>query len=272
MAIIADQHLHSHFSGDSDCPMENMIRAAIDKGLKYITFTEHMDYDFPVTADTPAGYFEVNTDSYLYELLSLRAKYEDDIHVLFGIELGLQPHITRQNIMLTKAHEFDFIIGSSHLCNGRDPYYPAFYEGRTEREALEEYFRSELENINCYNYYDVYGHLDYAVRYCPSKGAGYSYADYTDVIDEILTTLIEKEKGIEVNTSALAKGLAQTNPCEDIVRRYRELGGELITVGSDSHDDKNIAYAFDRVGETLKKCGYRYYSLFEGRIPEYKTL
>lgn len=272
MAIIADQHLHSSFSGDSDCPMEKMVQAAIAKGLKYITFTEHMDYDFPVTPDTPAGYFEVNTDSYLYELLSLRARYENDIHILFGIELGLMPSVVRKNIMLTKAHEFDFIIGSSHLCNGRDPYDPAFFACRSEREALEEYFRSELENIRCYSYYDVYGHLDYAVRYCPSKGANYSYADYTDLIDEILSGLIEQEKGIEVNTGSLANGMSRPNPCEDIIRRYRELGGEIITIGSDSHDDRTIAFGFDRVTEMLKQNGYKYYSLFEGRIAEYKLL
>ena len=83
---------------------------------------------------------------------------------------------------------------------------------------------------------------------------------------------IEQEKGIEVNTGSLANGMSQPNPCEDIIRRYRELGGEIITIGSDSHDDRTIAFGFDRVTEMLKQNGYKYYSLFEGRIAEYKLL
>ena len=80
------------------------------------------------------------------------------------------------------------------------------------------------------------------------------------------------EKGIEVNTGSLANGMSRPNPCEDIIRRYRELGGEIITIGSDSHDDRTIAFGFDRVTEMLKQNGYKYYSLFEGRIAEYKLL
>ena len=100
MPITADYHVHSYFSGDSDTPMEQMVQTAIAKGLKHICFTEHMDLDFPyeVTGDKP-GMWEVNVDSYLYELLKMRNKYESQIKIQFGVEIGLQPQIARQNLI-----------------------------------------------------------------------------------------------------------------------------------------------------------------------------
>lgn len=272
MPILADQHLHSSFSGDSDEKMLDMIEEGIEKGLKSMTFTEHMDLHFPVSEETPEGIFELNTDSYLYDLLRYRAQYEDKIKILFGVELGLQPEIIRENLIYLKNHEFDFVIGSSHICNGKDPYYPAFYEGRSEREALEEYFNCIIANIDCFSNFDVYGHLDYIVRYCPSKGSTYSYFDYSDLIDTILKKLLAKEKGIEVNTGDLFGSLNAPNPCKDIIARYFELGGEIITVGSDAHNAKDIASGFDVICGMLKEIGFKYYSVFENRLPEYKRL
>lgn len=272
MAIIADSHLHSYFSGDSNTPMTEIIESAIQKGLKIITFTEHMDYDFPISEQDPPGHFEVNTDSYLYELLKNRSKYEDKIKILFGIELGLQPSCVRKNIMLQKSHEFDFIIGSAHLCHGKDPYYKDFYEGRTEHEAFVEYFNSVIENINAFHYFDVLGHLDYISRYCPSKGADYHYVDYADLLDEILRLLISNEKGIELNTSNLWRGYSEPNPSVDIIRRYKELGGEIITIGSDSHNVSNVGACFDTARDILINVGFKYYCIFENRLPEYKVL
>lgn len=143
MAIKADFHIHTSFSGDSDAPMEEMIQRAISLGLTHICITEHYDPDY-IYASNENTIFELNTDSYLYELLKLREKYKGQITVGFGVELGLQPHLKRPLAVYTKSHDFDFIIGSSHLCNRKDPYYPAFFEGRSEDEAHHEYFTSVL--------------------------------------------------------------------------------------------------------------------------------
>ena len=121
MAITADYHLHSSFSGDSDAPMEAMIQKGISLGLTQMCFTEHMDFEYPVSEETPAGFFEVNTDSYLYDLLKYRELYRDRIRVLFGIELGLQSHLVPLQAAMAASKPFDFIIGSSHLCAGKDP-------------------------------------------------------------------------------------------------------------------------------------------------------
>lgn len=272
MSILADCHLHSSFSGDSDTPMEDMILKGISLGLKTMCFTEHHDIGFPDSPDGPGSIFLLNTDSYLYDLIRLKEKYRDKIRILFGVELGLQSELMRQLAVYAKSYEFDFIIGSSHICHLRDPYYPDFYEGRSERDAYLEYFGSILENIKKISNYDVYGHLDYVVRYGPRRDENYSYLLYKDILDQILTALIDKGKGLELNTGGYLKGLKDFHPCADVLKRYRELGGEIITIGSDSHDTGSIAGAFDKASQVLKFCGFRYYTIFEKRSPEFIKL
>ena len=272
MPITADYHLHSSFSGDSDTPMEEMILKGIEFGLTRMCFTEHHDLDYPVTESTPEGFFELNPDSYLYDFLKLKEKYADRISLCFGVELGMQPHLAQRNAAFAKAHDYDFIIASSHICNGRDPYYPAFFAKRPAQDAFREYFESILDNLHAYSNFDVYGHLDYVVRYSPTKEQGYSYEIFSELFDQILTRLIHMEKGIEINTSSLAKGLQEPNPCRSIIKRYKELGGEIITTGSDAHDPGQIAHAFDRAADILKDCGFRYYTTFEKRSPSFHKL
>ncbi len=272
MPITADYHLHSSFSGDSDAPMEQMILRGIGLGLTEMCFTEHNDFDYPVTERDTPGFFEVNPDAYLYDFLKLREKYAGKIALFFGVELGLQPHLSKRNAAFIKEHDYDFVIGSSHLCHGKDPYYPAFYEGRTQEEAYREYFESILENLKAYSNFDVYGHLDYVVRYGPTKDQGYSYEMYREIFDQILSKLIDMEKGIEINTAALARGMREPNPCTGILKRYRALGGEMITTGSDAHVPGQIAHAFDRAAEILRDCGFRYYTTFEKRTPSFHKL
>lgn len=272
MAIISDCHMHSNHSGDSTEPMEEMIKSAISKNLKTICLTEHNDFDFPDSEEGPGSIFLLNVDSYLYELLKLREKYQNQIKILFGLELGLMPSVNRKNAVLAKSYDFDFIIGSSHLVNGKDPYYPSYYEGRDDEEAYREYFEATLTNIQKFSNYDVYGHLDYIVRYGKTKDQFYTYDKYKDILDKILETLLENGKGIEVNTGGLKKGLKDVNPCMDILKRYRELGGEIITIGSDAHKASDIAYEFNKASDILTECGFKYYTIFEKRIPEFVKL
>lgn len=272
MAITADYHLHSNFSGDSTSSMESMILKGIELGLTSMCFTEHMDIDYVYEKPEDTGMFDLNTDSYLYNLLQYKEKYSDKIRLFFGVELGIQPHLRKELAVYAKSFDFDFIIASSHLCNRKDPYYPAFYEGRADEEAYREYFLSILDNLKMFNNFDVYGHLDYVVRYGKTKDAAYSYDKYKDILDKILITLLEKEKGIEINTGALSYHLKDLNPCTDLIRRYKELGGEIITVGSDAHSPENICRGFDRAADILKSCGFSYYTVFENRMPEFKKL
>lgn len=269
MPITADCHLHSSFSGDSDTPIEKMILQGIANGLTTLCFTEHNDFEYPDTPEESGDIFLLNADSYLYDLVRLKEKYMDKIRVLFGVELGLQPEVIRQNAIFAKSHEFDFIIGSSHICHRKDPYYPEFFQGRSKEAALREYFESILENVRKFSNFDVYGHLDYAVRYAPGQDAEYSYEKYRDILDEILNLLLEKGKGIELNTGGLIRGMHDFHPCIGLLKRYHELGGEIITIGSDSHNTKEIGAHFERAAAVLTECGFRYYCIFEKRTPEF---
>lgn len=270
MAIICDTHMHSSFSGDSKAPMESMILAAIDKGLREICFTEHQDFDFVYQEGEPNDLFEVNADQYLYELIKLKEKYAGKIDIAYGIELGMQDHIARKLAVYTKSHDFDFVIASSHLCNHDDPYLPRFWENKTEKEGYHEYFQYIASCIKVYRNFDSYGHLDYVLRYGPNKNAEFSMAEYGDDIDVILKLLIDNEKALEINSSGLTPkyNLDQTHPRREILARYKELGGELITIGSDAHSPEGVGYAFDKVRDMLMDLGYKYYAIYKQRMPE----
>jgi histidinol-phosphatase (PHP family) len=270
--ITSDFHLHSYFSGDCDIPMEEMILSGISHGLTEMCFTEHNDFDFPAIADLKPDTFFLNVDSYLYELLSLKEKYQKQIRISFGVEIGVQEVCLDKNIALSHAYPFDFIIASSHLCQGQDPYYPSFWEGKDVTDCYHTYFQQILANAAGFSDFDVYGHLDYIARYAPAQSARFLYADYQDVIDEILKLLIAKGKGIECNTSGLRKPLNATNPSPDILKRYRELGGEIITVGSDAHKPEDVGYGFDFVAKLLKDCGFDYYTTYAERKPFFHPL
>ena len=272
MPIISDCHLHSSFSGDSDTPMEEMILQGISQGLTTLCFTEHNDYEFPDGPEEAGSIFLLNVDSYLYDLANYKEKYKDKIRLLFGVELGLQPEVVRQNAVFAKTHEFDFIIGSSHICHRKDPYYKEFFHGRSTEDALREYFESIVENIRKFSNFDVYGHLDYAIRYASSPCEDFSYAQYSDILDVILQLLIEKGKGIELNTGGIQNDSCDFQPYQSILKRFRELGGEILTIGSDAHRAAAMGAHFKKAAEILEECGFRYYCIFEKRSPEFHKL
>ena len=235
--------------------MEDMIQTAVDKGLTGICFTEHLDPDYPETPENLD--FSLDIPAYRQRLFELADAFRDQITVNFGIELGLQPHLGNQ---------------LSHVVHGYDPYYPSYFEGRKESACYMEYFESILENIAAFDKMDVYGHIDYVVRYGPNQNRQYSYGRYKEILDEILRTLIRKNIGIELNTGGYHYGLGEPNPCVNVIRRYRELGGEIITIGADAHTPDKIAYAFDRAADVLRDCGFSYYTVFKNRQPVFHKL
>ena len=265
--IRADIHTHTSFSTDSDAPMESMIKAAIDAGLSHLCFTEHMDKDYPTAPD-----FFLDTDSYLKEFLRLKDIYGEKITLLFGVELGLLPHLAKWHSDYVKQYPFDFIIGSEHNPGNVDPYYPEYFEGRSEAEAFIQYFEETVENLNVFSDFDALGHMDYVVRYGPNKNREYSYAKYSSYIDPILKLIIEKGIALEVNTGGYKYGLGEPNPCRDIIIRYKELGGEMVTVASDAHSPDKLCYDFDRAEALLLECGFKYHAVFIGRKPEFYPL
>lgn len=232
--ITADLHAHTSFSSDSEEPMENALSAMVEKGLKTVCFTEHMDMDYP------GGEFLLDAAAYRSRLVELREEFRGRIEVLFGVELGLMDYLAPRLREYVGAWDFDFVIGSSHLVDGIDPYYPEYFEKYDDHNGILRYFESILANIRAFDGFDVYGHLDYIVRYCRAKA--YRPAEYSDITDEILKTLISMGKGIELNTAGLKYGLGWAHPHPEVLKRYRELGGEMITVGSDGHKAEHYAW------------------------------
>lgn len=266
--MLWDTHMHTHFSSDSDADCRDMIYSAQKKGLDGICFTDHLDIDYP---NAPTE-FLIDFPAYFKELSQIQTEFSSKLPIHIGLELGLQPHLSKDLPDIITEHPFDFVIGSSHVVHRFDPYYPEYYIGKTEDEAYREYFESILENLALFDCFDVYGHIDYVVRYGPNRNTYYTYEKFSDVIDEILRTLIQKGKGIEINTGGFKYGLGHPNPTEAILRRYRELGGEIITVGADAHKPEHVAFDFEKVPDILKNAGFSYYTVFQGRKPVFYKL
>ena len=266
--IICDFHNHTNFSADCNSTPESMIEKAIDLGLSYLCTTDHMDPDMHC-----AGLdFTFDLNQYFDKHLELKERYKNQITLLTGIELGLQPHISETLSDILNSGTFDFVIGSAHVCDQMDPYFPEYWEGKTEHEGTHRYFEYILECIEAFQNFDVFGHIDYVVRYGPTKAENYSYQKYKEIIDEILKSLVSKNIGLELNTAGLKYGLGFAHPHTDILKRYKELGGEIITVGSDGHLPEHLAYDFDKVPSILKACGFEYYTMFKNRKPEFIKL
>lgn len=266
--IICDYHNHTNFSADCNTAADSMIEKAIDLELSSLCMTDHMDLDFPY----PELDFTFSIPEYFKKHAELRERYKDKITLLTGIELGLQPGIAKELSEILNHWNFDFVIGSSHLVDRVDPYFPEYWTDKTESQGIHRYFETILENLAEFDDIDVYGHIDYIVRYGPTKDENYSYHKYREILDEILKTLISKNIGLELNTAGLKYGLGFAHPHADILKRYKELGGEIITIGSDAHKPEHLAYDFDKVPAILEACGFQYYTMFRNRKAEFIKL
>ncbi len=266
MSILSDFHIHTKFSGDSTETPENIAEKAIGLGLNSICFTDHQDFDYIFDENLN---FDLDYEAYFAYMSNLREKYKDKIKILIGVETGIEPYLADKLLDFSGKKPYDFIIGSSHIVHRKDPYYPEYFQDRSDREAFEEYFVSIVENLKTYSNFDVYGHLDYVVRYSENKDKNYTYTAFADYIDEILKMLISMGKGIEVNSASYRYGLKNPNPIPQAIKRYKELGGEIITVGSDAHKYKDVACDFDRIEAVLQQAGFKYYTVFENRKPQF---
>ncbi len=258
--MLADCHMHTSFSGDSDTPPINQINRAIELGLHSICITDHHDHD--VISDIN---FELDIDNYMKTMKELQERFADKIEILIGIELGMKDDLAKYLTDLTSYYSFDYVIGSLHFIDGLDPYYPEYFEGKSERQCYERYFELLLTNMQLIDCYDSLGHLDYIVRYGPNQDKYFSYESYKDSINPILKKLIQDNKALECNSGGYRNGLGRPNPSTDILTAYKNLGGKLITIGSDAHTPDYMADEFDKVEQILKTVGFEEYQVYKNR-------
>lgn len=261
--IMYDYHLHTRYSMDSNAAVESMIQAAIDKGIKEIAVTDHIDYEFP----NPGGnLWVVDMDDYLETLAQMQQKYRGQIVIRRGIELGIQESCLDRCLRFYEQYkrELDFIIASRHAIGGVDPYEVNLFQSNRRHQCYEEYFEAVASMVQLFPYASVYGHLDYLVRYDPGEEK-YSYEEFAPLLDQILTQIIANGAGIELNTSGYRVGLGRPLPPWNIVQRYRELGGTILTTGSDAHSPEDVGLSMETCYQTLRSMGFTSISTFHER-------
>ena len=201
--ITADFHTHTSFSTDSKASPESMIERAIALGLKTYCITDHMDYFFPEHNDEGFTEFVFDPDQYFETLTALKKKYRGKLDLRIGIELGLrdEPDARDENKKLcdklVNNYPFDFVIGSTHVIDHFDPYNRECWGGRSAEDIVQMYYDSVLYSVRNYDCFNVYGHLDYIIRYIP-EGVTVDLTKFDPIIDTILKELIARGKGITI--------------------------------------------------------------------------
>jgi histidinol-phosphatase (PHP family) len=271
MAITFDMHTHCDFSTDSKTPMKEQIEAAVQSGLEGICLTDHMDYEFPKEAlfseNVPENPFVFDENIYKQTLAEHKVMYPQ-IWIGTGVECGLMPResVCEKISQLVNQSGWDFVIGSVHLLDEMDPYYPTFWEGKNPVSCIRRYFETILNCIQVFSDFDTLGHMDYVVRYAPSEFY-YNPSDYRDITDEIMKYIIRKDIALEVNASGLYAACKTENPHPELLKRYLELGGELVTIGSDAHIPERVGGKFAVLESHLKEAGLRRYVTYKKRKP-----
>ena len=260
-----DYHMHSGYSADGEMTIEEACQRAIELGLKEIAITDHIDIDWPV----PDIVFDIpNLDEYIKEIEDHKRRFKGRLNIKTGIEMGLQPHVLEDAAKIIHRYPFDFIIGSIHLIGGMDPYQGDYYNGKTKDEGYRLYYEETLNLIRDFDDFDVLGHIGYIKRYSPLPYCKEDDLLHLDLIDEILKTIIKKGKGIEVNTSGYRHISERPMPPLEIITRYRQLGGSILTIGSDAHDVDGIGFGIEAGIETIKQSGFEYITSFTAREPK----
>jgi len=235
-----DSHVHTEFSADSEMKAADALREAAKQGLGLV-FTEHLDYDFP----------SAGTEAFIFDPEAYWAKYEPlraDGTLSLGVEMGMMASAREKNAAFVRRVPFDFVLASIHFLDVKDLYYPETFEGREKGEMYHEYFTVMRDEIYAHPFINALAHIDYIARNAPFDNPEISYGAFTEDIDAVLRALIETETAIEINTRRLSvpRGIKELAP---VYRRYHELGGRYITIGSDAHVPEGVGRNYDRARE-----------------------
>jgi histidinol-phosphatase (PHP family) len=265
---IVDCHVHSDFSDDCSMPMQNACQAACDAGLGGVTFTDHIEVDFP----NPKYNYTFDFAQRSNHIDQIQRLFDGKLKILKGLELGFQPHIIKETEKIVRDNELDFVISSVHVVDKIDLSSGKFCENKTKQQAFRRYLEEIYLSVSTMQHYDIVGHIGYIRRYVPFADRSMSYADYADILDAILRCVIQSGKGIEINTSGYRYDLGSMIPDLDVVKRYKELGGQIITIGSDSHSKERLGEFFKKGLDVLCAAGFDYVTYFEKRKPIFVRL
>ena len=255
--MYADYHLHCEYSDDSNEPMENQIQKAITLGLDEMCFTDHVDYGIKRDWDDPEGIIirhavehgkevdlvlaNVNYPKYFEALNMYKKKYASSISIKKGLEFGIQSITVDayEKLYASYQDDLDFVLFSMHQVNNLEFWTQDFQKGKTQKEYNDEYYKEIYQTMQIFHHYSCLAHLDLLARY--DENGIYPFENEKDIIAEILKYAIRDGKGIEINTSSWKYGLKDTQPSRAILKLYKDLGGKIITVGSDAHETKYLA-------------------------------
>ena len=261
--VTADLHMHCAASEDSETPIEALAEAALAKQLSVIAVTDHVEL-----VEFHKGAYDVAmTDS---RRMMDAAEMPPSLTLLRGIELGEPAFDTALAEEILAEYPYDFVLASQHRLSDALPdyYYIDFFDWPHERivEEMQRYFEEVLRVVQ-WNGFDSLAHLTYPFRYLPACWRNGDYSAWAAVIDRIFKTLIQNGKSLEINTSGLRKGQGMTAPDEPLVRRYFELGGRRITVGSDAHRANEVGADLDAAWRMARNIGFESLTVYKQRKP-----
>lgn len=260
-----DLHMHTSSSFDGNYSALEMTGSAVANSLATIAFTDHFDVDFYERHN-----LGVRQQTSYEDIMSVVESHSDKIRILRGIEMGQPTYDVELTEKSLARYEYDFVIGSIHNLRNMPDFGDLDYKSMTEEriyELLGEYF-NEMLLLAKWNGFDTLAHLTYPMRYIVQAGRNeIELSRFDGIVDEIFTTLIKNGKALEINTSGLRQPIGKTMPTENYVRRYRELGGELLTLGSDAHFTEHVGAGIDEGYAIAERCGFEYVTYFKDRKP-----
>ena len=263
-----DCHMHSSFSVDSEMNHVEACETSIKLGLSGIAFTDHLDLDYPESDES----FNFDFNDYFKALTDIKAEYKGRLNVLRAVEAGIQPHVLDETLKIVDSFPFDYVLASVHVIGGIDPYQREYYKGKSKLEAYERYLEEIYFMITQFESFNMVGHFEYIIRYSQYADKTLRYVDHSDIFDSILKELIKQGRGFELNTGTYRDPSIPAEYDFEVLKRYRELGGELICLGSDAHRTVHIGLRFDYYAQMIRNAGFTYTVHFENRKPVWDKL
>ena len=270
MKGLFDNHNHSQFSFDvKKTDIERSAAAAHSKGLGGICFSDHCDFYIPpmkaVMKDSKPEHFDIARQQEEVDRVQ-EIMRSSGFKILKGIEIGMHEECREKTSKILRENSFDQVIASIHYIEESDPYYGGYYDGKDWKLAYGRYLETIHREMTWLKDFDIMGHYDYIVRYAPYPETSIQYRDFSDIFDAMFKYLIQEGKALEINTKSYMKYEERDVTLDlDVLKRYREMGGEIISLGSDSHDPKRPGDNFSHFAQLLRSLGFRWSAHYEKR-------